>query len=244
MSILGPSLTPNPKQNQLLAILPEPESRRLVPHLKLVPFPFGKVLYESGKSMDYVYSPTTAIVSMLSVLEDGTSSEVAMVGNKGIVGIALFMGGDTMPTRAVVRNAGYAYRLDAQLLQQEFNRNGALQSLLLRYTQALMAQMAQIAVCNRHHTVEQQLSRWLLLSLDRLAMNELRMTQKLIAAMLGVQRESVNAVAVKLQSAGLIHYARGRVIVLDRPGLEALACECYTVVREEFRRLLPDVLAE
>ena len=167
-----------------------------------------------------------------------------MVGNKGIVGIALFMGGDTMPTRAVVRNAGHAYRLGARLLQQEFNRNGALQRLLLRYTQALMTQMAQTAVCNRHHTLEQQLCRWLLLSLDRLAENELLITQKLISDMLGVRRESINAVTVKLQNAGLIHYSRGRVTVLNRPGLEALACECYTVVREEFRRLLPDVLAE
>ena len=244
MSIHGLSITPNPKQNRLLAILPESESNRIVPHLDLVPFPLGMVLYESGNRLDHVYFPTTAIVSMLSVLEDGTSAEIAMVGNKGIVGIALFMGGDTMPTRAVVRNAGHAYRLGARLLQQEFNRNGALQRLLLRYTQALMTQMAQTAVCNRHHTLEQQLCRWLLLSLDRLAENELRITQKLISDMLGVRRESINAVTVRLQNAGLIHYSRGRVTVLNRPGLEALACECYTVVREEFRRLLPDVLAE
>ncbi|MFA6504805.1 MAG: Crp/Fnr family transcriptional regulator [Treponemataceae bacterium] len=204
----------------------------------------GDALYESGGRMSYVYFPTTAIVSLLSVMENGSSAEIAVVGNEGIVGIALFMGGETMPNRAVVQSAGHAYRLDGQILKQEFNRSGPVQHLLLRYTMALLAQMAQTAVCNRHHSVDQQLCRWLLLSLDRLPSNELTMTQELIANMLGVRREGVTEAAGKLQSAGLITYSRGRITVLDRPGLEERVCECYEVVRAEFNRLLPDITAK
>jgi CRP-like cAMP-binding protein len=239
----NPPNPPNPRQNHLLAVLPKPESERLLPHLELVPLPLGKPLYESGDRLDHVYFPSTAIVSLLYELEDGASAEIAVVGNEGIVGIALFMGGDTMPNRAVVQSEGHAYRLDGRLLKQEFNRAGVLQHLLLRYTLAMLTQMAQTAVCNRHHSVDQQLCRWLLLSLDRLPANELSMTQELIANMLGVRREGVTEAAGKLQSAGLIHYSRGRITVLDRPGLEARVCECYDVVRKEFRRLLPDVIA-
>ena len=232
---------PHPSQNHLLAVLPPSESERLHPHLELVPLPLGDALYESGDRLNHVYFPTTAIVSLLYVMENGASAEIAVVGNEGIVGIALFMGGETMPNRAVVQSSGHAYRLKGQLLKQEFNRAGALQHLLLRYTLALLSQMAQTAVCNRHHSVDQQLCRWLLLSLDRLPSNDLVMTQELIANMLGVRREGVTEAAGKLQGAGLIHYARGRITVLDRPGLEARVCECYEVVRQEFRRLLPDV---
>ena len=237
----NPPNPPSPQQNHLLAVLPKPESERLLPHLELVPLPLGKPLYESGDRLDHVYFPSTAIVSLLYELEDGASAEIAVVGNEGIVGIALFMGGDTMPNRAVVQSEGHAYRLDGRLLKQEFNRAGVLQHLLLRYTLAMLTQMAQTAVCNRHHSVDQQLCRWLLLSLDRLPANELSMTQELIANMLGVRRQGVTEAAGKLQSAGLIHYSRGRITVLDRPGLEARVCECYDVVRQEFRRLLPDV---
>jgi CRP-like cAMP-binding protein len=239
----SPANIPNPRQSHLLAVLPESENKRLFPHLELVSLPLGKALYESGDELNHVYFPTTAIVSLLYELENGSSAEIAVVGNEGIVGIALFMGGDTMPNRAVVQSAGHAYRLQGQLLKQEFNRAGALQHLLLRYTLAMLTQMAQTAVCNRHHTVDQQLCRWLLLSLDRLPTMELRMTQELIANMLGVRREGVTEAAGKLQSAGLIHYGRGRITVLDRPRLEARVCECYAVVREEFARLLPDVTA-
>jgi len=239
----NPPNPPSPQQNHLLAVLPKPESERLLPHLELVPLPLGKPLYESGDRLDHVYFPSTAIVSLLYELEDGASAEIAVVGNEGIVGIALFMGGDTMPNRAVVQSEGHAYRLDGRLLKQEFNRAGVLQHLLLRYTLAMLTQMAQTAVCNRHHSVDQQLCRWLLLSLDRLPANELSMTQELIANMLGVRRQGVTEAAGKLQSAGLIHYSRGRITVLDRPGLEARVCECYDVVRQEFRRLLPDVTA-
>ncbi len=235
-----PANDPNPRQNHLLAVLPHPESERLLPTLELVPLPLGKALYESGGRLDHVFFPTTAIVSLLYELENGASAEIAVVGNEGIVGIALFMGGGTMPNRAVVQSAGHGYRLQGLLLQQEFKRGGALQHLLLRYTLALLAQMAQTAVCNRHHTVDQQLCRWLLLSLDRLPANELSMTQELIANMLGVRREGVTEAAGKLQSAGLIRYNRGRITVLDRPGLERRVCECYDVVRQEFSRLLPD----
>ena len=234
---------PESRQNHLLAVLPKPESGRLLPHLELVPLPLGKALYESGDTVNYVYFPTTAIVSLLYELEDGASAEIAVVGNEGIVGIALFMGGDTMLNRAVVQSAGHAYRLNGRLLKQEFNRTAALQHLLLRYTQALLTQMAQTAVCNRHHTVDQQLCRWLLLSLDRLSSNVLDMTQELIANMLGVRREGVTEAAGRLQDAGLIHYHRGHITVLDRPGVEKRVCECYEVVRKEFRRLLPDVTA-
>ena len=202
--------------------------------------PLGHALYESGDRLNSVYFPTTAIVSLLYELENGSSAEIAVVGYEGIVGIALFMGGDAMPNRAVVQSAGTGYRLSGQILKAEFNRAGTLQHLLLRYTLAMLAQMAQTAVCNRHHSVDQQLCRWLLLSLDRLPGNELRMTQELIANMLGVRREGVTEAAGKLQDAGLIHYSRGRITVLDRPGLEKRVCECYEVVRHEFHRLLPD----
>jgi len=235
-------MSADPRQNHLLAVLPRPESERLLPRLELVPLPLGDALYESGDRLNHVYFPTTAIVSLLYELENGASAEIAVVGNEGIVGIALFMGGDTMPNRAVVQSEGHAYRLRGKLLKEEFNRAGALQHLLLRYTLALLSQMAQTAVCNRHHTVDQQLCRWLLLSLDRLPANVLSMTQELIANMLGVRREGVTEAARKLQDAGLIHYSRGRITVLDRPGLEARVCECYNVVRKEFHRLLPDVI--
>jgi CRP-like cAMP-binding protein len=233
----------SPQQNHLLAVLPRLETDRLFGHMELVPLPLGQALYESGDHMDHVYFPTNSIVSLLYVMENGASAEIAVVGNEGIVGIALFMGGETMPNRAVVQSEGHAFRLKGQLLKQEFNRGGALQHLLLRYTLAMLTQMAQTAVCNRHHSVDQQLCRWLLLSIDRLPSNNLSMTQELIANMLGVRREGVTEAAGKLQGAGLINYSRGRITVLDRPGLEARVCECYEVVREEFRRLLPDVIA-
>jgi CRP-like cAMP-binding protein len=238
-----PSTAPHPRQNHLLAVLPRTECERLLPHMELVTLPLGEALYESGDRLNHVYFPTTSIVSLLYVMENGASAEIAVVGNEGIVGIALFMGGETMPNRAVVQSAGEAFRLKGHLLKEEFNRAGALQHLLLRYTLAMLTQMAQTAVCNRHHSVDQQLCRWLLLSLDRLPANELSMTQELIANMLGVRREVVTEAAGKLQSAGLIHYSRGRITVLDRPGLEVRVCECYNVVREEFHRLLPDVTA-
>ena len=231
----------DPRENRLLAVLPEEEYLRIGPHLELISLPLGKVLYESGGLLDWVYFPTDAIVSLLYVMEDGASAEIAVVGYEGLIGIALFMGGLTMPNRAVVQSAGHAYRLKGTVLNREFHRSGEFQHLLLRYTLALLTQMGQTAVCNRHHTVDQQLCRWLLLSLDRLPSNELSMTQELIANMLGVRREGVTEAAGKLQKAGLIHYSRGRIIVLDRPGLEARVCECYHVVRDEFRRLLPDV---
>jgi len=229
----------SPYQNHLLAALPLSESERLYSYLELVPLRLGEILYESGDQLQHVYFPTRSIVSLLYVMADGASAEIAVVGNEGIIGIALFMGGETMPNRAVVQSAGHAYRLRGQLLKEEFNRAGELQHLLLRYTQALLTQMSQTAVCNRHHSVDQQLCRWLLLSLDRLPTNELVMTQELIANMLGVRREGVTEAAGKLQSAGLIHYSRGRITVIDRPRLEARACECYHVVKAEFNRLLP-----
>jgi CRP-like cAMP-binding protein len=204
--------------------------------------PLGDVVCESGVPMRYVYFPTTSIVSLLYVMEDGASAEIAVVGNEGIVGVSLFMGGETTTSRAVVQSAGHAYRLKAQLLKDAFIRAGPLQRLLLRYTQALLTQMAQTAVCNRHHTVDQQLCRWLLLSLDRLPSNKLTMTQELIANMLGVRREGVTEAAGKLQRTGLIHYSRGHITVVDRPGLEARVCECYEVVKKEFDRLLPDAI--
>jgi CRP-like cAMP-binding protein len=234
----------NPRQNHLLAALPVTERERLYPALELVPMPLGEVLYESGSQLRHVYFPTTSIVSLLYVMEDGSSAEIAVVGNEGMIGIALFMGGETTPSRAVVQSAGHAYRLKGQLLKQEFNRSGAMQHLLLRYTQALITQMAQTAVCNRHHSLDQQLCRWLLLSLDRLPSNELSMTQELIANMLGVRREGVTEAAGKLQNAGLIQYNRGHIIVLDRPGLEAKVCECYEVVKRESDRLLPNRVAK
>ena len=231
----------SPRQNHLLDALPEAAYDRLAGHLELIPMRLGDVLYESGDQLRYVYFPITSIVSLLYVMEDGASAEIAIVGNEGILGISLFMGGETTPSRAVVQSAGHGYRLKAELLKSEFGRFGPTMHLLLRYTQALITQMAQTAVCNRHHSVDQQLCRWLLLSLDRLSSNELFMTQELIANMLGVRREGVTEAAGKLQEAGLIQYRRGRITVLDRPGLEARACECYQVVKTEFDRLLPYV---
>lgn len=231
-----------PRHNHLLAALPAEEYERLAPNLEQVPMPLGHVLYESGSELNHVYFPTTSIVSLLYVMLDGASAEIAVVGNEGIIGVALFMGGETMPNRAVVQSAGHAYRLKGYLLKEEFNRSGGLQHLLLRYTQALLTQMAQTAVCNRHHSLDQQLCRWLLLSLDRLPSDELIMTQELIANMLGVRREGVTEAAGNLQKSGLIKYSRGRITVLDRAGLEARVCECYAVVRREFERLLPDVI--
>jgi CRP-like cAMP-binding protein len=231
----------NPRQNHLLDALPASDYDRIQAHLELVPMALGDVLYESGAKLRYVYFPTTSIVSLLYVMGDGASAEIAIVGNEGILGISLFMGGDTTPSRAVVQSAGYGFRLKAKLLKDEFGRFGPTMHLLLRYTQALITQMAQTAVCNRHHSVDQQLCRWLLLSLDRLQTNELSMTQELISNMLGVRREGVTEAAGKLQDAGLIHYRRGMISVLDRPGLEARVCECYEVVKTEFDRLLPYV---
>ncbi|MFZ1500214.1 MAG: Crp/Fnr family transcriptional regulator [Giesbergeria sp.] len=232
----------NPQENHLMASLPEPEWQRWQVHLESVDLPLGAVLYESGATMSHVYFPTTAIVSLLYVMEDGASAEIAVVGNEGIVGVSLFMGGVSTSSRAVVQSAGRGYRMKAQVLKEEFKRAPVLH-LLLRYTQALITQMAQTAVCNRHHTIDQQLCRWLLLSLDRLQGKELVMTQELIANMLGVRREGVTEGAMKLQNAGLIHYARGHITVLDRPGLEARSCECYAVVKKEYDRLLPTDIA-
>ena len=232
----------SPHQNHLLDALPAGAYERLVSHLELVPMKLSEVLYESGVQLRYVYFPTTSILSLLYVMEDGASAEIAIVGNEGILGISLFMGGESTPSRAVVQSAGHAFRLKAALLKNEFGRFGPTMHLLLRYTQALITQMSQTAVCNRHHSVDQQLCRWLLLSLDRLQTNELSMTQELIANMLGVRREGVTEAAGKLQDAGLISYRRGQIRVLDRPGLEARSCECYQVVKTEFDRLLPYVV--
>jgi len=229
-----------PKENRLLAALPDAGLQALLPHLEGVPLPLGMVVYESGGVQGYVYFPTSSIVSLLYVLADGASAEIAVTGNEGLVGIALFMGGETTPSRAVVQSAGHGYRLRAAVLKQEFEAGGELQHLLLRYTQALITQMTQTAVCNRHHSVDQQLCRWLLLSLDRLPTNELVMTQELIANMLGVRREGVTEAAGKLQAEGLIHYSRGRITVVDRTKLEASVCECYAVVKKEYDRLLPE----
>ncbi len=229
----------NPYQNSLLAALPVEDYARLFPNLELVPMLLGDALYEPGIEMRYVYFPTDAIVSLLCVMEDGSSAEIAVVGNEGTVGVSLFMGGETTPSRAVVQSAGHAYRLKGQLLKDEFYRAGPMQRSLLRYTQALLTQMAQTAVCNRHHTLDQQFCRWLLLSFDRLSTNELVMTQELIANMLGVRREGVTEAAGNVQKAGLIKYSRGHITLLDRAGLEGRACECYEVVKKEFDRLLP-----
>ncbi len=226
--------------NQLLASLPPAEWQRISPMLEPIDLPLGHVLYESGSTISYVYFPINAIVSLLYVLEDGASAEIAVVGKEGVVGIALFMGGETTPSRAVVQSAGKGYRLRAADIKEEFNRSGPVLHLLLRYTQALITQMAQTAVCNRHHSLDQQLCRWLLLSLDRVNSSELVMTQELIANMLGVRREGVTEAALKLQKQRLIKYARGHITVLDRPGLEERACECYAVVKKEYDRLLPD----
>ena len=237
------SIAVDPRLNHLLAALAQPEATRWLPQLEWVDLPLGQVLYESGRTLSHVYFPTSAIVSLLYVMENGASAEIAVVGNEGLVGISLFMGGDSTPSRAVVQSAGAGFRLKASLMKAEFDRAGPVMHLLLRYTQALITQMAQTAVCNRHHSLDQQLCRWLLLSLDRLSGNELVMTQELIANMLGVRREGVTEAALKLQAAGLIRYARGRISVLDRPGLEARTCECYAVVKREYARLLPDTPA-
>jgi CRP-like cAMP-binding protein len=247
LSEFGSSMEPlpdTPRQNHLLGALPPEEWDRLRPRMELRPMPLGHVLYESGDTMRHVYFPTTSIVSLLYVMEDGASAEIAIVGNEGIVGISLFMGGETTPSRAIVQSGGQAYRVPGQYLKEEFFRAGPFQRLLLRYTQALITQMAQTAVCNRHHSVDQQLCRWLLMSLDRLPSNELKMTQELIANMLGVRREGVTESAGKLQKLGLIEYSRGTIVVVDRPALEVHACECYEVVRKEFARLLPWVTAK
>jgi CRP-like cAMP-binding protein len=237
----GPELAPDPRQNYLLAAVPEPDYARLAAHLELTPMPLGEVLYEPGGRLQHVYFPTSAIISLHYVCEDGASAEIAGVGNEGMLGISLFMGGDTTPSSAVVQTAGQGYRLASQRLMEEFNRGGSTLRLLLRYSQALITQMTQTGVCNRHHSVTQQLCRWLLLTLDRLPSNNLVMTQELIASMLGVRRESVTEAAGKLKESGIISYRRGHITVLDRPGLEAHVCECYGVVKSEFDRLLRDV---
>ena len=229
----------DPLKNHLLAALPPSEWQRWLPQLEAVDMPLGQVLYEPGVTLGHVYFPTTAIVSLLYVMENGASAETAMVGNEGLVGISLFMGGESTPSRAVVLSAGQGYRLEAQAMKDEFSRAGPVLHLLLRYTQALITQMSQTAVCNRHHSLDQQLCRWLLLSLDRLQGSELVMTQELIANMLGVRREGVTESALKLQAAGLIRYARGHISVLNRAGLERRTCECYAVVKKEYDRLLP-----
>jgi CRP-like cAMP-binding protein len=233
---------PQPQQNHLLGALPAAEARRWWPLLESVELPLGSVLYESGGTLSHVYFPTTAIVSLLYVMENGASAEIAVVGNEGVVGISLFMGGESTPSRAVVQSAGNGLRLKAAAMKEESNRAGPVLHLMLRYTQALITQMAQTAVCNRHHSLDQQLCRWLLLSLDRLQGNKLAMTQELIANMLGVRREGVTEAALKLQHAGLIQYARGHITVLDRAGLENRSCECYAVVKREYDRLLPDTV--
>jgi CRP-like cAMP-binding protein len=240
-SSLSTSHTHSPKQNHLLDALPDAEYQRILPDLELVKLSLGDALYESGGRLQHVYFPTTSIISLLYVIEDGASAEIAVVGNEGILGVSLFMGGETTPSRAVVQSAGWGYRLASQILKTEFSRGGPVMRLLLRYTQALITQMSQTAVCNRHHSVEQQLCRWLLLSLDRLPGNELTMTQELIANMLGVRREGVTEAAGRLQRAGLIDYSRGHINVINRPGLEARVCECYQVVKAEFDRLLPSL---
>lgn len=229
----------HPLQNHLLAALPAEVYQRLLPHLEYIELPLGKVLYESGDTLRYVYFPIDCIVSLLYVMQDGASAEISVVGNEGLIGVALFMGGESTTSRALVQSAGHAYRLKGNLLKTEFNLHGDMLHLVLRYTQALLTQMAQAAVCNRHHTIDQQLCRWLLLSLDRLAGDQLSMTQELISNMLGVRREGVTDAAGKLQKLGVIEYSRGHITVLDRPKLEQLCCECYAVVKAETDRLLP-----
>ncbi|WP_395057536.1 Crp/Fnr family transcriptional regulator [Polaromonas sp.] len=237
------AVSPDPRKNQLLAALPDAEWQRWLPQLEWVDMPLGQVLYESGSTLSHVYFPTTSIVSLLYVLENGSSAEIAVVGNEGLVGISLFMGGESTPSRAVVQSAGKGLRLSAQVIKDEFKHASVLH-LLLRYTQALITQMSQTAVCNRHHTLDQQLCRWLLLSLDRLQGSELVMTQELISNMLGVRREGVTEAALQLQASKLIRYSRGRITVLDRPGLEKRTCECYDVVKKEYDRLLPKTTVE
>ena len=232
-----------PHDNHLLACMPNDVIEKIQSKLEIIDLPLGKVLYESSGVQNYVYFPTTAIVSLLYVLEDGGSAEIAVVGNEGIVGVSLFMGGESTPSRAVVQSAGTGFRLPASCIKEEFNKAGPVLHLLLRYTQALITQMSQTAVCNRHHTLDKQLCRWLLLSLDRLDGIDLVMTQELIANMLGVRREGVTEAALKLQNAGLISYSRGHIKVLDRPGIEKRTCECYMVVKKEYNRLLPEKIA-
>jgi CRP-like cAMP-binding protein len=226
-------------KNKILAALPDIDYQRLCPHLELVDMPLGHVLYEAGRTLNYVYFPTTSIVSLLYVMENGSPSEIAVVGYEGLIGISLFMGGESTPNQAVVQSGGQGFRMKATLFKQEFNRFGSVMHLCLRYTQALITQMAQTAACNRHHSLDQQLCRWLLLSMDRLQGNELVMTHELIANMLGVRRSGVTESALNLQKAGLIHYVRGHITVLDRPKLEQRTCECYLVVKKEYDRLLP-----
>jgi CRP-like cAMP-binding protein len=233
------TLSQDRSTNYLLAALPEAEWQRWLPELEPIEMPLGQVLYESGSTLSHVYFPISSIVSLLYVMEDGASAEIAVVGNEGIVGISLFMGGGSTPSRAVVQSAGRGLRLKAQMMKDEFDKNGPVLHLLLRYTQALITQMSQTAVCNRHHSLDQQLCRWLLLSLDRLPGDELAMTQELIANMLGVRRGGVTEAALQLQKAGLIQYVRGHITVLDRAGLERRTCECYAVVKKEYDRLLP-----
>jgi CRP-like cAMP-binding protein len=230
-------------RNYLFHSIPDPEWERLLPYIEPVSLPLGKVLYEPGTKMTHLYFPSTAIVSLLYALENGSSAEIAIVGNEGVVGISIFMGGDSTSSRAVVQSAGEGYRIKSSILKDEFNRAGPVMHLLLRYTQALITQMSQTAVCNRHHTLDQQFCRWLLLSLDRLTSNELIMTQELIANMLGVRREGVTEAALKVQKAGFIKYARGHITILDRLGLEKRTCECYQVVKSEYDRLLPEKMA-
>jgi CRP-like cAMP-binding protein len=230
-------------KNHLLAVLPHDVLDRWLPHFEWVDMPLGMVLYESGAALSHVYFPTDAIVAIMYVTESGASAEIAIVGNEGMVGISLFMGGGTTPSRGVVQSAGHGVRLKGTLMKEEVDRGGAAMHLLLRYTQALITQMAQTAVCNRHHTLDQQLCRWLLLSLDRVTGPELVMTQELIAHMLGVRRGGVTEAALSLQNAGLISYRRGRITVLNRAGLEVRSCECYRVVKTEYDRLLPELLA-
>ena len=233
----------DPKKNQLLAALPAEDWKRWAPHLEFVELPLGTVLYEPGGELEHVFFPTTAIISLLYVMENGASAEIAVVGREGLLGISMFMGGQSTPSRAVVQCAGEGFQLPSAMIQSEFNSSHPVMHLLLRYTQALITQMAQTAVCNRHHSLDQQLCRWLLLSMDRLSGNELTMTQELIANMLGVRREGVTEGAVKLQRAGLIRYSRGHITLVDRKGLEARSCECYAVVKKEYDRLLPRIVA-
>jgi CRP-like cAMP-binding protein len=233
----------DPRHNQLLAALPHDQWQRWLPHLEHVDMPLGQVLYEPGSTLSHVYFPTTAIVSLLYVMQNGESAEIAVVGNEGVLGVSLFMGGESTPSRALVQSEGGGFRLTAQLMKEEFYRGGPVLHLLLRYTQALITQMVQTAACNRHHSLDQQLCRWLLLSLDRLQGTEMVMTQQLIANMMGVPCEGATAGALQLQSAGLIDYTGGRIRVLDREGLEKRTCECYAVVKQEYDRLLPDKLA-
>jgi CRP-like cAMP-binding protein len=235
------SSKPDPRKNHLLAALPESAYRRIAPNLELAEMKLGQILSESGASLSHVYFPIDSIVSLLYVMQNGASAEIAIVGNEGVLGVSLFMGGETTPSRAVVQSEGFGYRLHSKYLKQEFNRAGPLMLLLLRYTQALITQMSQTAVCNRHHSVDQQLCRWLLLSIDRLTADKLTMTQELIANMLGVRREGVTESAGKLRDAGIISYSRGHIQVLDRPRLEKRVCECYGVVKAEFDRLLSDI---